>query len=146
MVIAILGVIFSGVTIVLARMCNARLAQSSGAAFSSLMNYVTGLLGSLIAFWVMGAAAKAAFPVAGTSITIYMGGALGLVSIFILNNIPHRMPATQMTLLIFVGQLFSGLLLDYFATHKFSLGTLVGGMLVLSGLAVNIYGDRKCNE
>ncbi len=146
MVIAVVGVLLSGITIVLARMCNARLAQNCGAPFSSLMNYATGLIGSLIAFWVTGAITKAAFPAPGGSIVIYLGGVLGLVSVYILNNITHRLPATQMTLLIFVGQLFSGILLDYFATHIFSIGTLVGGLLVLCGLAVNIWGDRKSRE
>jgi uncharacterized membrane protein YdcZ (DUF606 family) len=143
MVMAVAGVLLSGVTIVLARMLGARLAQNCGAPFSSLMNYITGLTGSLIAFLVTGAVTKAAFPAPGGSIFIYLGGALGLVSVYILNNITRRLPATQMTLLIFVGQLFSGMLLDYFATHNFSLGTLAGGLLVLAGLAVNIWGDRK---
>ena len=146
MVIAVAGVLLSGVTIVLARMCNSRLAQSCGAPYSSLMNYITGLAGSLIAFVLTGAVVKASFPAPGGSFTMYLGGALGLVSIYMLNKITHRLPATQLTLLIFVGQLFSGLLLDYFATNKFSMGTLVGGLLVLSGLAVNIWGDRKSKE
>ena len=143
MVIAVLGVLFSGITIVLARMCNSRLSQSCGAPYSSLMNYITGLTGSLIAFFLTGAVVTSAFPAPGGSFTMYLGGALGLVSIYVLNRITHRLPATQLTLLIFVGQLFSGLLLDYFATHKFSSGTLAGGVLVLAGLAVNIWGDRK---
>lgn len=141
--IAVISVLFSGFTIVLARMCNARLAQQCGVHYSSLMNYVTGLIGSLVVFLLMGAATNATFPVHGGSITMYLGGALGLVSVYMLNTITHKLPATQLTLLIFVGQLFSGLLLDYFATHKFSMGTLVGGVLVLAGLAVNIWGDRK---
>jgi len=143
MVIAVIGVLFSGVTIVLARMLSARLAQNSGAPYSALMNYITGLTGSLIAFFLTGAVVKTAFPAQGGSITMYLGGVLGLVSVIMLNRITHRLPATQMTLLIFVGQLFSGLFLDYFATHKFSTGTLIGGLLVLAGLAVNIWGDRK---
>ena len=123
MVIAIAGAVCSGFTIVLARMLSARLAQTCGTAYSCLMNYILGLAGSLIAFFIMGAVAKASFPAPGSSIVLYIGGALGLVSIFILNMIAHRLPATQMTLLIFVGQLFSGLMIDYFAIHKFSPGT-----------------------
>ncbi len=143
MVIAVLGAVFSGITIVLARMLGARLAQSCGAPYSSLMNYITGLTGSLIAFLVTGAVVKSTFPAPGGSFTMYLGGALGLVSVYMLNRITHRLPATQLTLLIFIAQLFSGLLLDYFAIHKFSPGTLVGGLLVLAGLAVNIWGDRR---
>ncbi len=143
MVIAVTGVLLSGVTIVLARMCNAKLAQTCGAPYSSLMNYITGLLGSLAVFFVTGAAARAAFPAENLSLAAYLGGALGLLSVYTLNRITHRLPATQLTLLIFLGQLFSGLLLDYFATHKFSPGTVLGGLLVLAGLAVNSLGDRR---
>ncbi len=146
MVIAIASVLLSGVTIVLARMCNARLAQQCGPHYSSLMNYITGLIGSLIMFVFMGAAANAAFPAPGGSITMYLGGALGLVSVYMLNVIAHRMPATQLTLLIFAGQLFTGLVLDYFLTHKFSAGTLAGGLIVLAGLTVNILSDKKSQE
>lgn len=146
MVIAISGVLLSGVTIVLARMCNARLAQKCGAPYSSLMNYITGLLGSLIIFLAMGAAANAAFPAPGGSIAMYLGGVLGLVSVYALNIVAHRLPATQLTLLIFVGQLFSGLLLDYFLLHKFSAGTLAGGLIVLAGLFIHILSDKKAEE
>ena len=146
MVIAIVSVLFSGVTIVLARMCNARLANQCGLHYSSAMNYITGLIGSLIMFIVMGAATNAAFPAPGGSVAMYLGGAMGLVCVYTLNVIAHRMPATQLTLLIFVGQLFSGLVLDYFLTHKFSIGTLAGGLIVLAGLAVNILSDRKSEE
>ena len=143
MVIAIACVLLSGVTIVLARMCNARLAKLCGIPFSTLLNYITGLTGSLIIFLAAGATVTAAFPAAGASVFLYIGGALGLLSVFIVNNIAHRLPATQLTLLIFLGQLFSGLLLDYFATLRFSPGKLIGGLLVLLGLAVNIRADKK---
>ena len=143
MVIAVISVLFSGITIVLARMLNARLAQQCGTPYSTLMNYVTGLIGSLIVFFVAGATITAAFPVPGGSILMYLGGVLGLVSVYTLNHITHKLPATQLTLLIFVGQLFSGLLLDYFATRKFSPGTMIGGLLVLAGLIVNVFSGRK---
>lgn len=146
MVIAVTGAILSGVTIVLARMCNSRLAHSCGAPYSSLMNYITGLAGSLIAFFLTGAVVQSPFPAPGGSFTMYIGGALGLVNIYLLNKITHRLPATQLTLLIFVGQLFSSLLLDYFAINSFSMGTLLGGLIVLAGLAVNIWGDSREKE
>lgn len=143
MVIAVLGALFSGVTIVLGRMCNALLAKERGAPYSALMNYVTGLLGSLAVFFATGAAARAAFPAQGVSLTAYLGGALGLLGVYTLNRITHRLPATQLTLIIFLGQLFSGMLLDYFAAGRFSPGTALGGLLTLAGLAVSSLGDRR---
>lgn len=146
MVIAIAGVLFSGVTIVLARMCNARLAQECSVHYSSLVNYITGLMGSLVMFLILGATANAAFPAQGGSIAMYLGGALGLVSVYAVNIIAHKLPATQLTLLIFAGQMFSGLVFDYFLTHKFSMGTLLGGLIVLLGLTLNILSDKRAEE
>ena len=143
MVIAIFAVLFSGLTIVLARTANARLAQRKGIPFSSLMNYITGLCGSLLVFFLMGSTMLAAFPAQGVPITMYLGGAMGLLSVFSLNLITEKLPAVQLTLLLFIGQLFSGILLDYFLTDMFSPGKFIGGLLVLLGLFVNIQADKK---
>ena len=143
MVIAIVVVILSGVNIVIARTLNAKLAQLRGIPYSTLMNYITGLTGSLIVFFLMGSRINAAFPAPGASFVIYIGGALGLLSVFVLNMITAKLPAMQLTLLVFVGQLFSGMLLDYFLTDMFSPGKLVGGILVLAGLLVNMLADKK---
>ncbi len=143
MVIAIAAVILSGANIVFARTLNAKLAQRRGIPYSTLMNYITGLTGSLIVFFLMGSRISAAFPAPGASFTIYLGGALGLLSVFVLNMITPKLPAMQLTLLVFVGQLFSGMILDYFLTDMFSPGKLVGGILVLAGLLVNMRADKK---
>jgi len=143
MVIAVLAVLFSGFIIVLARITNARLAQRRGIPFSSLMNYITGLSGSLLVFLLTGSAMRTAFPAQGVSITIYLGGAMGLLSVYLMNLITEKLPAVQLTLLLFVGQLFSGILLDFFLTHMFSPGKFFGGLLVLLGLFINIQADRK---
>ena len=143
MVIAIAVVILSGVNIVVARTLNAKLAQLRGIPYSTLMNYITGLTGSLIVFFLMGSRINVAFPAPGASFVIYIGGALGLLSVFVLNMITAKLPAMQLTLLVFVGQLFSGMLLDYFLTDMFSPGKLVGGILVLAGLLVNMLADKK---
>ncbi len=142
MVTAIIAVLFSGFTIVMARITNAHLAKRAGVSFSCLMNYVVGLTGSLIVFLLMGSPAKAAFPVTAAPLTVYLGGAMGLISVYLLNVITPKLPAMQLTLLLFIGQLFSGILLDYFLTDMFSPGKFFGGILVLAGLALNMKADK----
>lgn len=143
MVTAIVAVILSGVNIVIARTLNARLAERCGTPLSTLMNYITGLTGSLLVFFLMGGPMRAAFPAMDASFTIYLGGAMGLLSVFLLNVITAKLPAVQLTILIFIGQLFSGMLLDYFLTDMFSPGKLAGGILVLAGLLVNMRADKR---
>lgn len=140
---AVLLTFFSGFTIVLARITNAKLGERSGLVFSSLMNYVVGLLGSLLLYFIAGAPLLTAFPNTEASFTVYLGGAMGLCSIYLCNVITPKLPAIQLTLLLFLGQLFSGMLIDYFTLHIFSPGKLVGGVLVLCGMLLNISADKE---
>lgn len=132
----------SGFTMVVARISNAKLSAISGVGYSTVMNYVTGLIGSFAVFALMGMKLDTAFPAAGQPLTIYLGGALGAVGIFLCNVITPKLPTLQLSVIIFVGQIFSGMALDGLA-GRFSLGTLVGGALVAAGLYVNTRADAR---
>ena len=133
---------FSGWTMVLARMANASLSLTSGTGFSTLMNYVTGLAGSFLLFALLRFPMEVAFPAQGVSFVIYLGGALGALGIFLCNVVTPRLPALQMSLIVFVGQVFSGMALDALS-GRFAAGTLVGGLLVAAGMLLNARADRK---
>ena len=132
----------SGWSMVLSRMANASLAQTSGTGFSTLMNYVTGLIGSLLLLAALGFPKLAAFPAPGGSFVIYLGGALGALGIFLCNVVTPRLPALQMSLIVFVGQIFSGMALDALS-GRFALNTLLGGLLVAAGMLLNASADRR---
>ena len=139
---AIVLSLLSGYTMVLARIANASLAQRAGVGHSTVMNYVTGLAGSAVLFACMGLRMEAAFPAPGQPLTIYLGGALGALGIFLCNVATPRLPALQMSVIVFVGQVFSGIALDALM-GKFSPGTLLGGLLVAAGLYLNTRADAK---
>lgn len=132
----------SGWTMIFARMANAALATRCGVGYSTVMNYVTGLLGSLLVFALTGFRMNAAFPAPGYSLLIYTGGALGALGIFLANVVTPRLPALQMSLVVFVGQVFAGMGIDALM-GRFSLGTLVGGLLVAAGMIGNMRSDSK---
>ena len=140
--IAALVSFLSGCTMVFARMANASLATKCGVGFSTVMNYVTGLAGSVLVFLCLGLPMAAAFPAAGQPLWVYLGGAVGAVGIFLCNVVTPRLPVLQMSLVVFVGQLFTGMVIDGFM-GRFSLGTLVGGAIVAAGMLVNILVDRR---
>jgi hypothetical protein len=48
-----------------------------------------------------------------------------------------------MTLLLFAGQVFTGIAMDMILTHAFSLPNLLGGVFVTLGLCVNVIIDRR---
>ena len=132
----------SGWSMVLSRMANASLAKTSGTGFSTLMNYVTGLTGSLLLFTLIGHPKLSAFPAPGLSIIFYLGGALGALGIFLCNVVTPRLQALQMSLIVFVGQIFSGMAIDLLA-GRFAVSTLLGGLLVSVGMVLNAYADRR---
>ncbi len=57
----------------------------------------------------------------------------------LLSNVTvRRISAFYMTLLLFVGQVFTGIVVDMALTGVFSPQNLIGGALVAAGMAVNL--------
>lgn len=133
----------SGVTMVLARLSNARLGQRAGVGYSTVMNYVTGLAGSLILFaLVANFRLTAPLPAPGVPWWVYFGGPLGMVGIILINLATPKLPSVQLSVIIFLGQITSGMVIDFFS-GLFSPGMLVGSLLVGLGLYLNILSDRR---
>lgn len=130
----------AGVLNILSRMINADLALHVGPYQSTLINYVVGLLCALAAaaaVWLAGGLhTLPAFPGAAR-LPIYTGGALGVIIVILSNIVTTKVPALQLTLLLFVSQLGVGMLLDLFIQQAISLPMLLGGALVLAGLVYN---------
>lgn len=128
--------ILAGVNIVFSRFLNSGNAEKNGLSMSTLMNYITGLVTSLIVLLLVrepGSFLK--LPAFGvSSVLMFLGGTVGVITILLSNHLTPRMPAFLMTLLIFISQLLTALVLDYWLRGAFSLGRLAGGLLVLAGL------------
>ncbi len=142
MIMAVLLGFLSGYTIVIARTFNATLSETAGIGHSTLMNYVTGLTGSVLLFALSGFQLSTPFPAAGQPFTIYLGGVLGALGIFLCNVATPRLSALQMTIITFVGEIFSGVVIDALA-GRFSLGTVLGGIAVAIGMLLNMRADAK---
>lgn len=130
--------ILSGVTIVVSRMTNAKLGKELSVYQSTYFNYAIGFVGSLIAIMVFWEHFSFATSIKGIRFgAMFLGGALGVVNIIISNIVTPKISAFSLTIIIFVSQLFSGVILDYFLYSEFSLGKIIGGALVLCGLIYN---------
>jgi uncharacterized membrane protein YdcZ (DUF606 family) len=68
---------------------------------------------------------------------------LGVCVVFLSNITVAKISAFYLTLLIFVAQVFSGVLIDILISHEFSSRNLIGGVLVAIGLCVNLLLDNK---
>jgi len=135
--------VLGGCVLVIARILNGQLGARAGVKFSTLMNYLTGAAGSLILLIVTGSGFAAAFPKADLPIVYYTGGMIGVAAVMLGVWATSRAPSVQVTLLIFVAQLFMSMMLDAFFLNKFSMGRLIGGGIVLIGAVLNVIGDQK---
>lgn len=141
---AVLMALCTGVTIVVARTMNARLAERRGALRSTLMNYVTGLALSAVILLLLGREEPMLrAPRLSANWFMYFSGALGVVVTILLNKTVSKVPALALTLLQFTGQIFASLMLDAFLLGRFSVQSAVGGALVAAGLCFNTWLEHR---
>jgi uncharacterized membrane protein YdcZ (DUF606 family) len=143
MIVMVIVAFMAGVSIVVSRMINAKLAEYVGAHMSTFVNFVVGLLASILLALFVKAELAEATTFSIRQLPLYLGGVLGVAMVFIANVITKKIPAYQLTLLMFVTQLFVGLILDYFVFGMFSAGKLIGGVFVLLGLWVSMKEEHE---
>lgn len=130
--------LLSGFTIVISRSTNAKLGKELSVYQSTFFNYIVGFIASLIAIAVFWEKFNFTPTVHGARFYLmFLGGILGVSMVIISNIITPKISAFSLTILIFVSQLFSGVILDYFLYAEFSPGKVIGGVLVLAGLVFN---------
>jgi transporter family-2 protein len=134
----------SGVTLVIARIINSNLAAKIGTYQGTLVNYIVGLFFSMIFFLINKEAMDLSYAhVTSLPFWAYLGGLGGVIIIVASNYLTPKISAFYLTLLLFVGQLFVGILIDYLLLQEFSMGKLIGGILVSLGLSYNLLIDKK---
>ena len=136
--IAIICAIASGMTIVLSRSINGYLAKKIGPYQSTFFNYFTGLLTSsiLLFFTLLPAFTK-------IDLIMLVGGIIGVFNVLILNIVVSKVTPIKLTLITFISQLLSGMILDYYIYHVFTLNKLIGCIIVIIGLIIYQSADIK---
>lgn len=136
--------ILAGVSIVIARIINSNLADKIGLLEGTLINFAAGLMLSLV-FLLFSSEAVSFSTLDFTQVPswAYLGGAAGVIVIFLSSYLTPKVSAFYLTLFIFIGQLFTGIVIDYFTLGELSQGKILGGLLVLFGLVFNLRIDRK---
>ncbi|WP_101697058.1 DMT family transporter [Clostridium minihomine] len=145
-----LSVFFSfaaGAGLVIARTLNAQLADNTSIHTSTFFNFLVGLSVSVPLMILLGQneplMTQLYLP---AQVPIYLGGVLGVATVLLFNTITTKISAFNMTLFIFIGQIFSGILLDTFLSGTFMIRNLLGGLLVTIGLIVNLLIDSYQNN
>ncbi|MBE6022173.1 MAG: DMT family transporter [Cellulosilyticum sp.] len=140
----ILLAILAGVSIVLSRIVNYVLADKIGLFQGTFFNYLLGFLGSFVLLLISGDTIQL-FSLSSYQGTwwAYTGGLVGVGVIALSSHLSSKISAFYLTLLLFVGQLFGGMVLDYIVSGDFSLQKIIGGLLVVVGLSYNLWIDSK---
>jgi bacterial/archaeal transporter family-2 protein len=134
----------AGVSIVVARIINSNLAKEIGIFQGTLVNYIVGLFFSFIFLLVSSEFSNISIlRLQSIPLWAYLGGCTGVLVVVLSSHITPRLSAFYLTLLIFIGQLLVGIIIDYFTLNKLPIGKVIGGLIVLFGLSYNLLIDKK---
>lgn len=143
MIYIILAVLCGCFTII-SMIINSHLAKKIGVLKGTLINYIVGLLSTIILMIIVKSSMKLSYSIF-TKIPWWalLGGIIGVVVVASSNIVLPKIPTIYTTLLIFIGQLFTGILIDYFRVGFVSQGKIIGGLLILLGLLYNSNVEKK---
>ena len=141
------AVFLSGVLLVVSRAYNSRLSDETSMYVSTFFNYVCGLATAIPVFLLFGRNDPVwAGLVIGEHWWTYIGGAIGVATVWLSSAVTVKIPQLYITLLMFVGQVFAGVLLDALMDGAFSMANIIGGVLVSLGLASNLLLERRASR
>lgn len=138
--IAVIVSFFAGVTVVVSRTINARLSSHIGEVQTSFMNHVVGLVVSIALIFIFGIGDTSKIEIS-RNLFIYIGGLFGVMTVLLSNITVPKVPAFNLTLLIFIGQVFTGVVVDLLMNNDFSEATFVGGVIITIGILINTIVD-----
>ncbi|GMQ57339.1 hypothetical protein AN1V17_17340 [Vallitalea sediminicola] len=140
--------LLAGALVIVSISINGNLATKVGLIQSSITNYLVGLICSIIFYLILNRFVfDFSFNKLGDFPFYYiLGGAIGSIIICLNNLLINKISAVYVTILIFLGQMITGILIDYINFGIFSTGKVIGGLLIVVGLAYYIFGDKKAKE
>lgn len=140
MLFYILISILSGVIIVTSRILNTKLSHEIGLIESSYFNYLTAAITTVIMFFIIGEKVNIS-SFSTLPFYAYLGGFLGVLIVILNSVVTPKLPAFNVTLLVFIAQLFTGIIIDWLISGIIPASKIVGGILVVAGLSYNLYVD-----
>lgn len=132
----------AGVTVVTSRSVNAALGEKIGEMQCSFVNHLVGLPISIVLALALGGGALSLPTLFSGRPWVYCGGILGVATVLLCNVTVPKLSAFRLTLLSFVGQVFTGVVLDVFFKTGFDRVTFLGGIIIAAGIAVNMLCEK----
>jgi bacterial/archaeal transporter family-2 protein len=142
-VLPVILALLTGVTVVTSRTINGALGKRSTASLSAWYNHLVGLFGSVVVLAILGFPGSIPFDHINLSNAwIFTGGMLGVLAVTFSNFLIHHVSSYSMTLLLFVGQITGGVLLDVFLEGSFAPIQVLAGLIIVVGFSLNAYMTR----
>jgi len=143
MLYIILAILCGCITII-SMIINSHLSKEIGVFQGTLINYVVGLISTILLLIIVRDPINLSFD-SYNKIPVWalLGGLLGVIVVASSNVVIPKIPTIYTTLLIFMGQLFTGILIDYFRMGFISKGKIIGGILILVGIIYNSKVDKE---
>ncbi|MFA7108896.1 MAG: DMT family transporter [Sphaerochaetaceae bacterium] len=134
-VLAVILALLSGVTIVINRIINATLSKHSSNLTGTLWNYITGFVFSIPMVFILGRKDLSLLPnLTNIPLWMFTGGIIGVFVVFISIYATPRINGVILSVLIFIGQVFTSIILDYFLIGEIQMKLIYGSLIVLGGL------------
>ncbi|MGL5381241.1 DMT family transporter [Clostridium sp.] len=139
-ILAILGGILTTLSLVI----NSSLGKRIGVLQSTLINYIVGIICSLIVLILLGSSMDISLAqIKEMPFYIFLGGLLGVVVVYSSNIVIPKIPVVYSALLLFIGQIVAGVIIDYFIIGELEIGKILGGIIVTIGILYNSRIDAK---
>ncbi|MCY6957160.1 DMT family transporter [Clostridium brassicae] len=136
--------LISGCLVILSMVINSHLAKKIGIFQGTFVNYLVGLLFISIILILKNEFRNLSFNILSyIPFWAYLGGLIGVSVVAISNIIIPKIPTIYSTLLIFLGQLFTGIAIDYCRGNLISKGKIIGGLFIIAGLIYNFNIDKQ---
>jgi len=109
---------------------------------------MAGLPLAVLLLLTIGSGELAALPesLAGVPMWVYLGGIVGVLIIVITNVVLRKLSTFQVSLLLFVGQVFSSAAIDIFMGTDSSGRVFYGGVLVAAGILLNTIFEKSTGK
>lgn len=139
-ILAMLG----GILTTLSMIVNSSLGKKIGVLQSTCINYIVGLVCSTLVLILLGSSVRVRVEMfVKMPFYIFLGGAIGVSVVYCSNIIIPKIPVVYSTLLLFVGQVVAGIIIDFFVMSEISFSKLIGAMVIIIGILYNSKIDEK---
>jgi transporter family-2 protein len=135
----------TGFLVVLTMIFNSRLASYVGVFRTTRINYITGLICLIPIVFLSKIQISESIRILSRIHPVYIcgGGVTGVFIVAGINYVVPRLSTIYTTILMFTGQMLTGLAIDFYMGHDFSIRLIVGALLLVSGLGFNLWAKRK---